>query len=167
MAVAQVDEPPTFGLVFGNLEHVVEGRVGRQDPQPIVEHHDRTRDRLDDAVRVVASLLGSGDAALQVVDIGHQHHRAIDAPVDRQIGPDLKAEPAPVSALHLGLLHGHAVDYAGDLGVEILDLQVGLDVVDRPADVGRAEVHQVDRFGCESANAPRSHRRSRPADRCC
>jgi hypothetical protein len=68
------------------------------------------------------------------------------------VGANLHPIPAPVAVLDLGLRHRHRVDHLGDLPVEIGDVDVDLDVVERTPEVAVDDVQDASRLGRETTD---------------
>ena len=96
-------------------------------------------------LRLGSRLLRFADEVLERVDVDERQDGAVDLVVGGLVGADLHPIPAPVAVLDLGLLHRHRVDDLGDLLVEIGDVDVGLDVVERTPECRRGR-----RSGCSA-----------------
>src|SRR5262249_22894056 len=91
--------------------------------------------------------------ALDRVDVQQHDGGAVDLAVQGNVGADAQGVPVPLPVLHLRLQRGQGVDDGGDQPGQVLDLEVGLDVADRPAQVGGDEVEELLGGGGEAADA--------------
>ncbi len=143
-----------FGALRRHREPGIKRLVRGEHAQALVEDHERDLHRFDDPGGVVARPLRIAYVVLEHVDVDERDHRAVDPVVGRPVGTDLHPVEAALAVLHLGLLQRARGDRFRDPLVEIRDVNVRLDVVDRPAQVRREDVHQAAGLGREAADAP-------------
>ena len=127
--------------------------AGERRPQLVRQHRQEQVLGAVGLLGVGSRLLRFADEVLERVDVDERQDGAVDLVVGGLVGADLHPIPAPVAVLDLRLLHHHRVDDLGDLPIEIGDVDVGLDVVERAADVGGDDVQDAARLGREAADA--------------
>src|SRR5262249_52804333 len=89
----------------------------------------------------------------EVVHVEQDEHDAVDAIVQRAIGPEAQDVPAPVLVPYLELLHRYRVHDLPDHGGEVRHAETDLDVGDGPAHVGRDQIEHPLRHGGEPPDA--------------
>ena len=127
-------------------------QAGERRPQLVAQHGQEQVLGPVGALRLASRLLRFADEVLERVDVDEREDGAVDLVVRGLVGANLHPIPAPVAVLHLGLRHRRRLDDLGDLPVEIGHVDVRLDVVERPPDVGRDDVEDAPRLGRETAD---------------
>ena len=133
-------------IAHGEPEEPVKCVVGRYDLQVGVDHDQRGRDRLDDALCIVPRGLGVLHGALEPVDVDERENGPVEPPVGRLVGPDLHAIPPAFRSLDVPLPRDQIVDDAEDSLGHVFHLDLEPQVIDGAThvlgDEGRDLVHR-------------------------
>ncbi len=143
LTVGQLEKRLPFRSLPMKMKRIVERAVSDQYTQGFVEDHQRLGHSLDNRLGEVARLPHLLQTALELVDIIKNHHRPIDLVVLGAVGANAHSKPGALSILNFHLPGRQFLEDSRQQPVQIRDLQIGLDLHDRTADVGGPQIQHT------------------------